>query len=45
MNNGAVSERVRWRSRLYRRWGDPAVVANCVILRVFFVVLLSFAVW
>ncbi len=32
MNNGAVSERVRWRSRLYRRRGDPAVVADCVLL-------------
>ena len=32
MNNGAVSERVRWRLRLHRRRGDPAVVVDCVLV-------------
>ena len=31
-NNGAVSERVRCRSHLYRRWGDPAVVADSILV-------------
>ena len=32
MDNGAGSERVRWRSHLYRRRGDHAVIADSVLV-------------